>query len=144
MYYRLAERKDYPVLVELWENSVRASHAFLSEQDLLEIKKELPDYFPQVTLKLWYEYDQLIGFSGTSDYSLEMLFLAPQHRQKGLGSQIIKQLIQKDGVYSVDVNSQNESGLHFYLKQGFTITGESPIDGHGRAYPLTHLSLKNR
>ncbi len=142
MYYRLAEKEDYPVLVELWEKSVRASHTFLNEQDLLAIKQELPTYFPQVTLKIWYDYDQLVGFSGTTEHHLEMLFLAPQHRQKGLGSQILQQLIEKDHIRSVDVNTQNEAGLHFYLKQGFLVTGESLLDGQGRPYPLTHLTLK--
>lgn len=142
MYNRLAEKEDYPVLLELWEESVRASHHFLAEEDLLNLKKELPTYFSQVVLKLWYDYDQLVGFSGTADHSLEMLFLAPQHRQKGLGSQIITLLIQEDGIDSVDVNTQNEAGLRFYLKQGFTVVGESPEDHQGRPYPLTHLTLK--
>lgn len=142
MYNRMAEEADYPVMVELWERSVRATHDFLAEPDLLALKKAMPGYFVDLDMKLWYDYDQIIGFSGTAEEKLEMLFVEPRHRQKGLGSKIIKQLIQEDGIHTVDVNTQNIAGLNFYLKQGFVVTGESPLDGQGRPYPLTHLTLR--
>ncbi|MBO1304554.1 GNAT family N-acetyltransferase [Enterococcus sp. 669A] len=142
MYNRMAEETDYPVMVALWERSVRATHDFLAEPDLLALKKAMPDYFVDLDMKLWYDYDQIVGFSGTAEEKLEMLFVEPRHRQKGMGSKIIKQLIQEDGIHTVDVNTQNIAGLNFYLKQGFVVTGESPLDGQGRPYPLTHLTLR--
>ena len=32
---------EYPALVEIWERSVKATHAFLSNEDLNKIKTEL-------------------------------------------------------------------------------------------------------
>ncbi|MGM0215756.1 GNAT family N-acetyltransferase [Enterococcus sp. AZ109] len=142
MYNRTAEASDYPVMVQLWERSVRATHDFLTEPDVQELMKALPSYFADLDMKLWYDYDQIVGFSGTAAGKLEMLFLEPQHRQKGLGSQIIENLVQEDGIRTVDVNTQNVAALNFYLKQGFEITGESPLDNQHRSYPLTHLSLR--
>ena len=36
--------KDYATLVEIWERSVRATHTFLSESDIIQIKESLIRY----------------------------------------------------------------------------------------------------
>jgi putative acetyltransferase len=43
-----ATEKAYPALIELWELSVRATHDFLPEEYLQEIKHLLPTIFPHV------------------------------------------------------------------------------------------------
>ena len=44
---------EYPALVEIWERSVKATHAFLSNEDLNKIKKALiPYYFPNVNSRI--------------------------------------------------------------------------------------------
>ncbi|ADP12586.1 hypothetical protein EJP617_29050 [Erwinia sp. Ejp617] len=40
---------------------------------------------------------------------------------------------------TTDVNEQNEQAVGFYKQAGFVITGRSPTDNRGRAYPLLHL-----
>lgn len=130
-------------LIQLWERSVRASHSFLKETDLLEIKTRLPNYFRQVDLKGWYLEDTLIGFSGRYEDSLEMLFLDPSVFGQGLGKEILARLIKEDGICKVEVNEQNEGARVFYQKQGFQQIGRSETDGEGRPYPLLQLVLTN-
>lgn len=46
-----ATRADYPALIDLWEASVRATHHFLPEAELLALKPLiLEHYFDAVTL----------------------------------------------------------------------------------------------
>lgn len=41
--YELQERtKMLPVLMEIWENSVRATHDFLSDGEVVKIKEYVP------------------------------------------------------------------------------------------------------
>ncbi|MDE6365989.1 MAG: hypothetical protein K2L33_00225, partial [Muribaculaceae bacterium] len=44
-------KEDYAVLAGIWENSVRATHRFLTDDAIEEIKSQLiPAYFPNVDL----------------------------------------------------------------------------------------------
>lgn len=73
-------------LVDVWERSVRATHAFLSEQEILAIREFVPQALSGVeTLVVALEGGAPLGFMGAQAGRLEMLFLAPEARGRGLG-----------------------------------------------------------
>ncbi|MBD5198581.1 MAG: GNAT family N-acetyltransferase, partial [Bacteroidales bacterium] len=81
---------EYPALVEIWERSVKATHAFLSDEDFNKIKKALiPNYFPKVNLYALTDSERITGFIGLSSNSIEMLFIDDSYRGKGYGSALI-------------------------------------------------------
>ena len=132
---------DYPMLVGLWERSVRASHDFLDNNTIAEKKKALiPDYFPHVDLYAGWDNGLLVGFIGLSDAMIEMLFIDSDSRGRGYGSTLIEFAI-KNGATMVDVNEQNPPAIAFYRSKGFKITGRDATDDAGRPYPILHLSL---
>lgn len=136
-------RADYPALIDLWEASVRATHHFLPEAEILALKPLiLEHYFDAVTLhSARTEEGQITGFSGVSEGKLEMLFVAPGARGSGVGRLLAAHAITQGGATQVDVNEQNEQAVGFYLKMGCTVTGRSPLDGQGKPYPLLHMVL---
>ena len=73
-------------LVDVWERSVRATHAFLSAQEILAIREFVPQAPSGVEkLVVALEGGVLLGFMGAQAGRLEMLFLAPEARGRGLG-----------------------------------------------------------
>ena len=90
---------------------------------------------------LWFDGDDVIGFSGTNEANLEMLFLDPKYFKQGYGTEILQTLIQEHKVQYVDVNKDNPNAVSFYLKNGFKQYDESAKDGQGRDYPIVHLKL---
>lgn len=136
---QLASKADYPLVLTLWEKSVLATHDFLSQNDLAFYKRQLPNYLDHVDLRIWTSDDQLIGFSGTSDKELEMLFLDPEKTGAGFGQQILTWLIEHKQINKVDVNEQNKRAKDFYLKHGFKIMARSDRDGFDKPYPILHL-----
>ncbi|ALM52948.1 acetyltransferase [Halomonas huangheensis] len=136
-------KHEHQRLVEVWEASVRATHDFLDEQDLIALKPLiLEQYLDAVELKCARNEDgAIVGFSGVHDGNLEMLFVAPQARGTGVGSLLISHAIQHQGITKVDVNEQNEQALAFYRHIGFQVTGRSPLDGQGKPYPILHMCL---
>lgn len=135
------DENDYAALSEIWERSVRATHDFLSESAINEIKSALiPDYFPSVDLYAASCVDSLVGFVGLRDDMIEMLFIDSEFRGRGYGSALIE-FAKRMGATKVDVNEQNPSAMAFYLAKGFTVVGRSDTDDAGRSYPILHLSL---
>ena len=141
-----ATRADYPALIALWEASVRATHHFLPEAEILALKPLiLEHYFDAVTLHCARtEEGHIAGFSGVHEGKLEMLFVAPEARGGGVGRRLVEHAISQCGATLVDVNEQNEQAVGFYQKMGFAVTGRSPLDGQGKPYPLLHMALPPR
>ena len=132
---------DYVTLAEIWERSVRATHKFLDDAAICEIKKALiPDYFPNVDLYVVSDNGSFFGFIGLHEDKIEMLFIDSDSRGYGYGSMLLDYAKQK-GATKVDVNEQNPLALAFYQAKGFRVTSRDETDDAGRPYPILHLSL---
>lgn len=138
-----ADKTSYSELIALWEASVRATHDFLAEEDLLMLKPLIFEQFlDAVELRVARSASgEIVGFSGVSDDKLEMLFIAPNARGEGIGTALVDHALQAQAVSKVDVNEQNEQALGFYQRLGFQVVGRSPVDGLGKPYPLLHMAL---
>ncbi|KTA86572.1 acetyltransferase [Aeromonas salmonicida] len=137
-----AKTRDHPTLISLWEASVRATHHFLPEAEIDVLKPLiLEHYFAAVDLVCARDETGIAGFCGVHDGNIEMLFLAPEARGRGIGRLLVAHAISRQGATRVDVNEQNAQALGFYQRMGFVVTGRSPLDGQGKPYPLLHMAL---
>lgn len=140
-----AQTSDFDRITEVWEASVRATHDFLPESAINELRPLIREvYLAAVTLRTYRDDDGRIqGFVGVADGRIEMLFIAPEARGQGIDTQLLRHAIDQLGATAVDVNEQNPRAAGFYLHQGFVVSGRSPLDGQGQPYPLLHLQLAN-
>lgn len=99
-------------LLEVWENSVRATHLFLSDSEIQSIKKYVPQALNEVLHLLIAEDEsgRAVAFMGVEAGSLEMLFIAPEERGKG-----------------------------FYEHMGFQVYKRTDLDEQGNPYPLLYM-----
>ncbi|HEY4145068.1 GNAT family N-acetyltransferase, partial [Pinirhizobacter sp.] len=83
----------------------------------------------------------ILGFVSLNGRKVEALFVDPSHMGKGAGRHLLQHArALKGSPLILDVNEQNPTALAFYQKQGFSVTGRSPVDGMGLAFPLLHLA----
>jgi putative acetyltransferase len=137
-----AKTRDHATLISLWEASVRATYHFLPEAEIDVLKPLiLEHYFAAVDLVCARDETGIAGFCGVHDGNIEMLFLAPEARGRGIGRLLVAHAISRQGATRVDVNEQNAQALGFYQRMGFVVTGRSPLDGQGKPYPLLHMVL---
>ncbi|WP_456461196.1 GNAT family N-acetyltransferase [Reichenbachiella sp.] len=137
------DKSDYQEMIEVWEGSVRATHDFLPESRIVELKPLILDqYFDAVQLFGVKEEGRILGFLGIHEVDIEMLFIHPEARGKGVGKTLLLHAIEDLNCTKVDVNEQNKQAVDFYLYMGFQIAGRSPLDGQGEPYPILHLSLR--
>ena len=140
-------------LVDVWERSVKATHLFLSASEIAQIKTYVPQALVGVEIKT-YVPQALVGvahlmvgevsgkpvaFMGIEGNKIEMLFIAPEERGKGLGRQLVEYAFAKFNVTEVCVNEQNPQAHGFYERMGFEVYKRMPLDEQGQPYPLLYL-----
>ncbi len=120
-------------LLEVWEDSVKATHLFLSNEEIKNIKKNVPQAISGVSHLVIIENEsyQHIAFMGIEDTKLEMLFIKNSERGKGLRKQfyvenenykmIGKSVTDTSWFDEIDTTNQNilivAEGLTMYLSE---------------------------
>ena len=133
---------DFPILIDIWERSVRATHNFLPDAEIDNLKPLiLNEYFHFVLLHKYVQHGQIVGFIDTSNDTIEMLFINPDFRGKGVGRVLTNFAVKDLKIKKVDVNEQNFQAIGFYEKLGFKVIGRSELDGQGKPYPILHLKI---
>ena len=143
--YEAVERTEGLVreLLEVWERSVRATHLFLSDGEVRSIR----EYVPQALLGVAHllvaedEAGAPAAFMGVEDGRLEMLFIDPEERGKGLGRRLLRLGIDIYGVRRLAVNEQNPQAAGFYEHMGFEAYARSETDEQGNPYPILYMRL---
>lgn len=133
----------YAEMLDVWENSVRATHDFISEKDIAFFKPIiLEQAFPAVTLRcVKANCGAIVGFVGVDQNKIEMLFVLNNMRGKGVGSLLLNYAVEQLSANSVDVNEQNPLAVGFYLHKGFKLVSRSELDGMGKPFPILHMKL---
>jgi putative acetyltransferase len=143
MYVRPARVEDRDRLLELWERSVRATHHFLRDSDVVALRPLVAEELAGQAVDWWVlvsTTEALLGFLGFARDTIEALFIDPNHRQQGGGKALVAHAQSlAGGALAVDVNEQNEAALRFYQGLGFSVVGRSATDGGGRPFPILHM-----
>jgi len=140
---RSASSADHVHMLSLWERSVRVTHAFLGESDIVSLRPFVAEEFAAGTLDWWLaidDNDRIVGFLGYSTNCIEGLFIDPDFRSRGAGRFLVAHAQSlSSGPLRVDVNEQNDDARRFYEAMQFVVIGRSPTDGAGRPFPLLHM-----
>ena len=130
--------------MEVWEDSVRATHGFLGESDVDALRPLVAEMLASDALEwcvLTSADDVVFGFMGRADERIEALFIDPAYFRRGAGSVLVAhaQRLAGETALVADVNEQNPAALEFYEALGFAVIGRSPTDAGGRPFPILHL-----
>lgn len=130
-------------LIAVWEASVRATHLFLSDSEILSIKEYVPQALKSIDKLIIAENDEEkpIAFMGIENETLEMLFITPSERGQGLGKLLLQYGISNYKVNRLTVNEQNPQATGFYEHMGFHVYKRTDYDEQGNPYPLLYMRL---
>ncbi|SDF97436.1 putative acetyltransferase [Fontibacillus panacisegetis] len=131
-------------LLVIWETSVRATHFFLTEEDIPKLRTQVKAALAVIDTLIVAKDDSYkpIAFMGIQDGKLEMLFISSENRGDGVGKTLISYGIKEYHVESLDVNEQNPQALGFYEHMGFEVYERSEFDEQGNHFPILHMRLK--
>ena len=129
-------------LLEVWESAVKATHLFLSEKEIEDIKKYVPQALKEIPHLIIAENEMQVpvGFMGIVEHHLEMLFISDEERGKGLGKELLGYGIENYSINDLAVNEQNPLAKGFYEHMGFKVYKRTVNDEQGNPYPLLYMS----
>jgi putative acetyltransferase len=138
---RTSRPADMGQLYEVWHASVLATHDFLAESDLAEIRSIVrEDYLPNHDFTVAVDGDdRVVGFMRMEGNEIDSLFISPAYRGQGIGRRFLAEAASKAATLEVEVNTQNEQAVGFYKAAGFQVISSNPRDLHGRPYPLFRM-----
>lgn len=137
-----ANAENFSEIMEVWESSVNATHHFLSDKDKNFYRNLIEkEYLKQLDIHMYVTGGICQGFMGILGESLEMLFVAGDHRRQGIGSTLLNFAVARFTINKVDVNEENMGAFNFYTRFGFIQVGRSDKDGTGKPYPIIHMKL---
>lgn len=129
-------------LLNVWESSVKATHLFLSDKEINEIKEYVPRALENAENLVVAENRSVpIAFMGTENGRIEMLFVSPMQIGKGIGKELVQYGIKNYGIFEATVNEQNPRAVGFYKHMGFKTYKRTDLDEEGRPYPLLYMKL---
>ena len=132
-------------LLQVWEASVRASHHFLTEADIVRLTPQAEAALQHIeTLWVMEDNQRPIGFMGVQERKIEMLFLHPDYFRKGLGKMLVERAFRDLDVEYVDVNEQNPNAAKFYEQMGFKTFKRNECDSEGNPFPILEMKRWRR
>ena len=128
-------------LVEVWNSSVRATHLFLSSDEIDNIRPYVRQALRGVPLLIVEEDERAlpVAFMGIDGQKLEMLFVSNAYRNKGIGKKLLHFGIERFSVNDLTVNEQNPVATGFYEHMGFHVYKRTDLDEQGNPYPLLYM-----
>lgn len=129
-------------LVSVWEKSVRATHHFVSPEEVARLKELVKQIdFNAFSVYCLVSENKVLGFLGVEDHVIESLFLDPDHIGQKLGARMMNFAINELKADKVNVNEQNSDAIKFYSKFGFVTYERTEKDDYGNDYPILKMKL---
>ena len=103
------------------------------------IKEYVPQALKGVEHLIVAEAEKPVAFMETQNGRLEMLFVAPEERGRGIGRQLLQYGVENYGVFEATVNEQNPQAVGFYERMGFETYKRTNLDEEGAPYSLLYM-----
>ena len=130
-------------LVRIWESAARTTHLFLSEREIAEIKRRVPQALRAVPHLFVAETGgSPTGFAGVDGRRLEMLFVAAENRGAGIGKRLLQYTEENLDADELTVNEQNPQTIGFYERMGYETYKRSDADEQGAPYPILYMKKR--
>lgn len=126
---------------DIWESSVRATHSFLTADEIEGIKQYVPKLLREVEHLIVAEDEKgvPVAFAGIGGRKLEMLFVAASHIGEGIGKSLLCRAVDDYGVDELTVNEENARAVGFYEHMGFQPYNRSERDEQGGYHPILYM-----
>lgn len=123
--------EDTETILRIWLDASCRAHDFVSPSfwaGQVEAMRDL--YLPSAVTYVYADPStgEVLGFISLAGSCVAALFVAPAAQQKGIGTQLMRLVKQKQNHLTLQVYTENTRAVAFYKKQGFRMLRRQ-IDG---------------
>ncbi len=123
---------DIESILTIWLNASTKAHDFVSAEFWKSQVSNMRDIYIPVS-DTYEKNGDILGFYSLYEDMLAAIFVAPEHQDKGIGTELIAHVKSHRSVLTLSVYKANQASYEFYLKQGFLVISEQ-VDEH-TGYP---------
>ncbi|MDI2113168.1 acetyltransferase [Commensalibacter nepenthis] len=142
---RQSTPSDSQAIINLWHDTIKATHHFLSNEDFHLIHQELSSFIPNIPVILAMNAQkEITGFMILNENHIEALFINHTLRKQGIGKALIAHALSQHAHLTTTVNEQNTQAVDFYKHLDFQQTHRTDHDQQNRPYPLLYLTYTDK
>ncbi len=117
---RIYNEKDLNRVLEIWSDSSKKAHYFLTEEYLEKERHDIENIFlKSASTYLYLVDDRPAGFISLIGNIVGGLFVDPAYWNKGIGTKLLNYAVELMGDLELEVFKENERAVKFYEKYGF-------------------------
>lgn len=130
---RRMENRDLDAVADIWLDTNRKAHSFISSEYWESNLEAVKEMFPQAEIYVWEEKGELQGFVGlTGDY-IAGIFVRSQSQGSGIGTRLLDRAKRERKELRLHVYRKNERAVRFYQREGFQVESEDIDKNTGEA-----------
>ena len=124
---RKYKENDLDVIMKIWKEENINAHKFILKEYWENNYEYVKNILPNAEIWVYLLNGEIIGFIGLNEYFIEGIFIKKEFQNKGIGTQLIKNIMKQKEKLSLRVYEKNSKAINFYTKNAFKIK-EKEID----------------
>lgn len=134
---------DTKTLSGIWLDASLLAHPFIGASRLIEQRQLIEEkYLPNAETWVACHRGEPVGFISVMDTFVGGIFVAPGQQGRGIGRMLITHAMDRKGTLSLEVYTENEQAMRFYMAFGFVEVSRKATDDEGFPFENAHLRLK--
>ncbi|CCI82154.1 N-acetyltransferase [Lactobacillus hominis] len=121
---RKLQQADLDRVMEIWLNSNKDAHSFISEEYWQSHYNEVRQQLLQAEVFVDEQNAEIRGFIGLVDNYIAGFFVDKDYRSFGVGHYLIKYVKQRHNELILNVYQKNFRAVNFYKRENFTVVSE--------------------
>ena len=129
---------DIDRVMRLWLDTNTAAHSFVDSGYWLESFEAVKLALPKADVSVYEQDGDIRAFIGLTEGYIAGLFVSGDFQSKGLGKLLLDHAKEKHAVLTLNVYKKNTRAIRFYIREGFTVSGEQTDENTGeKEYTMT-------
>lgn len=131
---------DLDAVMRLWLETNLSAHAFIPAAYWQDNYAGVREMLPDASLFVYSDAGQVVGFVGLMGTYIAGIFINAQHQSQGIGKALLDHVKAHHAELSLQVYQKNPRAVQFYLREGFSVTGEKIDEATGETELILHWS----
>lgn len=115
----ILDSRDLTAVMTLWLEGNLSTHDYIPAVYWWNKFDSVKDALKESEVYVYRQADEVLGFVGLQEDYLAGIFVDENHRNEGIGQQLLNEIKQKHPQLVLHVYQKNQGAIDFYLREDF-------------------------